>query len=141
MTVLVVVGVVGIVAAAGAWSARVLTDPDRYVAAVAPLCGDRRTSAIAAFVLRRRLQRIVGRPAAARLHPLLSRMIAAGSRSPVAVAGWRTANRALHRHRRVVRLGRLPRIANSPLLVLTAAAGRLAAITSADSTSRDTAAR
>lgn len=129
MTLLVVIGV-GVIAAFGIWSARLLADPDRYVAAVSQLCGDRRTSALAAYLVRRRLRRMIGRPAAARLHPLVSRLITTGASSPVTNAAWRSANRALHRHRRVVRLGRLPRAANGPLMVLTAAAGRVVALTS-----------
>lgn len=129
MTLLVVTGIVA-VTVVSAWSIRLLSDPDRYVAAVSQLCGDRRTSALAAYLVRRRLRRIIGRPAAARLHPLVSRLITTGASSPVTNAAWRTANRALHRHRRVVRLGRLPRAANGPLMVLAAAAGRVAALTS-----------
>ncbi len=141
MTLLVVTGIVA-VTVVSTWSIRLLSDPDRYVAAVSPLCGDRRTSALAAYLVRRRLRVLVGRPAAARLHPFVSRLLTTGAASPVTNAAWRVANRALHRNRRVVRLGRLPRAANGPLMVLTAAAGRVAAVTSrgtARGTSRGTA--
>ena len=138
MTLPIVVGllpvgliVVGLVAlAVGTWSVRLLNDPDRYVAAVAPLCGHRRTSALATVVLRRRLEQFVGRPAANRLHPLLSRVVTSGARSPIAITAWRAGNRVLHRHRRVVRLGRLPRVATGPVMVMTAIAGKVAGITS-----------
>ena len=80
--------------------------------------------------VRRRLEQFVGRPAANRLHPLLSRVVTSGARSPIAITAWRAGNRVLHRHRRVVRLGRLPRVATGPVMVMTAIAGKVAGITS-----------
>lgn len=129
MLLLPAVGV-AVTIAVCAWSASVLTDAERYVSAVAPLCGNRWTSAIAAFVMCRRVARVIGPHGAVRLHPILRGVVSTGANSRVAAAAWVNGNLLLHRHRRIVRIGPLPRSANPVVMLMLAAAGRFTALVS-----------